>query len=270
MRWVIGDIHGMLTPLRVLVNHVRTVDSRAELLFVGDYVNRGPDSRGVIDLLLTLDNARFCRGNHDDVFDLICNGRSFVGRTSEEDRLASFQWFMQYGLDQTLLSYGADPEQLARVNAAPTAKAVRQLAALVPDPHKDFIRHLPGVIQDEDIFVAHAKWDPSAPTTPAIVPRLQRSEALRQEIIWRRFTREEVQRPKAWSRTGYFGHTPVQNYLPLGPDAESVPVLGPSVVLLDTACALITEGRLTAFCVETQSYVQSDRSGQILQSPVER
>jgi serine/threonine protein phosphatase 1 len=263
MRWVIGDIHGMLSPLRALVARVRSTDPSAELLFVGDYVNRGPDSMGVIDFLLTLGNARFCRGNHDDVFDQICNAKSFVGRTTEEDRLAAFQWFMQYGLDQTLLSYGADPEMLVRANAAPTAKAVRQFAALVPDAHKDFIRHLPGVIEDKDIFVAHAKWEPSDATEPSIATRLHRSESTRQEIIWRRFTSDEVRRPKSWGRAGYFGHTPVQNYL--GPDADSVPVIGPNVVLLDTACALITEGRLTAFCVETQTYVQSDRGGEIIE-----
>jgi len=38
-------------------------------------------------------------------------------------------------------------------------------------------------------------------------------------------------------------------------------VLGPSIVLLDTACALIAEGRLTAYCVESQKYLQVDRAG---------
>jgi hypothetical protein len=168
---------------------------------------------------------------------------------------------MQYGLDQTLLSYGADPQALLEVNLRPTARGLRQFTDLVPDAHRKFIRHLPAVIEDKDIFVAHAKWDPADSSEPTLVPRLQRSEALRQDIIWRRFTPVEVKQQKAWMRTGYFGHTPVQSYLPLGPDADSVPVLGPSIVLLDTACALITEGRLTAFCVETQKYIQVDRAG---------
>lgn len=264
MRWVIGDIHGMLTPLRALVARVRQDDPAAELLFVGDYVNRGPDSKGVLDYLLTLDHARFCRGNHDDVFDQIVNGRSFAGRTTDEDHLAAFQWFMQYGLDQTLLSYGADPELLLAVNEQPTHKGLRQLVSLVPEAHRQFVRHLPAVIEEKDIFVAHAKWDPHASTEPSLSARLSRSESLRQDIIWRRFTTPEVHAPKSWMRTGYFGHTPVQNYLPGGPDADSVPVVGQRVVLLDTACALIPEGRLTAFCVETQRYIQSDRAGQTL------
>lgn len=264
MRWVVGDIHGMFTPLKALVAHVRATDAAAEFLFVGDYVNRGPDSKSVIDFLLTLDRARFCRGNHDDVFDQILNGKSFAGKTTEEDHLAAYQWFMQYGLDQTFLSYGADHDRLLELNSRPTAKGLRQLAELVPDSHKHFIRHLPGAVEDKDLFVAHAKWDPSDSTDPSILSRLQRSESLRQDVIWRRFTAEEVRRKKTWVRDGYFGHTPVQNYLALGPDADSVPVIGPRIVLLDTACALIPEGRLTAYCVEQKNYVQSDRAGQIV------
>lgn len=261
MRWVIGDIHGMLTPLKALIAAVRAKDASAEWLFVGDYVNRGPDSKGVIDYLLTLEQARFCRGNHDDVFDQILNGRSFAAKTNDDDHLAAFQWFMQYGLDQTLLSYGVDPEQMLQVNACPTHKGLRQLTSLVPDSHRKFMRRLPAVIEDKDLFVAHAKWEPGDSTEPSIAARLAKSEALRQEIIWRRFTPEEVAGPKVWMRTGYFGHTPVQNYLPDGPDSDSIPVVGPRVVLLDTACALIPEGRLTAFCAETQEYLQVDREG---------
>lgn len=267
MRWVIGDVHGMLTPLRALADLVRADDPEAEFLFVGDYVNRGPDSKGVIDFLLGLQHARFVRGNHDDVFDQVINGRSYTGKQSEEDRTGAFQWFMQYGLDQTLMSYGAEAGRLMEIAARPTGKALRQLADLVPDEHKRFIRYLPATIEDKDIFVAHARWEPDESTDPSIFLRLQKSEALRQKIIWGRFTAEEVAMPKVWMRVGYFGHTPVLNYLYDDPDAVSVPVLGPQIVLLDTAAALGPEGRLTAFCVERQTYLQVDRAGKPLESP---
>ncbi|MEZ0265596.1 MAG: metallophosphoesterase, partial [Phycisphaerae bacterium] len=45
MRWIIGDVHGMLRPLETLLAEVRRVDSKARFYFVGDYVNRGPSSR---------------------------------------------------------------------------------------------------------------------------------------------------------------------------------------------------------------------------------
>src|SRR5687768_3911030 len=106
MRWVIGDIHGMLSPLENLLAAVERKDPKRELLFVGDYVNRGPQSKGVIDLLLSLSNARFVRGNHDDIFDQVICGQSIAGKPGEEHRISAFQWFMQHGLDKTFLSYG--------------------------------------------------------------------------------------------------------------------------------------------------------------------
>jgi len=78
VRWIVGDIHGMALALKGLVDGVSKSDPAAEWIFVGDYVNRGPDSRGVIDFLLKLANARFCRGNHDDVFDVLLTIKPMV------------------------------------------------------------------------------------------------------------------------------------------------------------------------------------------------
>src|SRR5689334_9048663 len=108
MRWVVGDIHGMLRPLRALVDEIYRRDAAPRLLFVGDYVNRGPDSRGVIDLLLSLPDAGFVRGNHDDVFDLVLHGSCYDTHGSAPDAGSAFAWFVNHGLDNTLTSYGAD------------------------------------------------------------------------------------------------------------------------------------------------------------------
>src|SRR3954469_4436327 len=105
MRWVIGDVHGMLRALQGLLAAVRAVDPAAAFFFVGDYVNRGPDSRGVIDLLLTLTGARFVRGNHDDIFDQVLNSDFYADNAAKGDRMVAFQWFMDHGLDSTFMSY---------------------------------------------------------------------------------------------------------------------------------------------------------------------
>jgi serine/threonine protein phosphatase 1 len=99
MRWIVGDIHGMLRPLERLVAAVRAADPDARLMFAGDYVNRGPDARGVVDFLLGLgDTARFVRGNHDDVFDQVLTGENFTGEIGSDHRAAAFKWFMQHAL----------------------------------------------------------------------------------------------------------------------------------------------------------------------------
>src|SRR4051812_36130141 len=108
MRWIFGDVHGLLAPLRTLVDEIDRVDPDAKLYFVGDYVNRGPESRGVVDFLLKLRNARFCRGNHDDIFDLVLNGLQYAESSPKGDRVAALKWFLQHGLIQTFVSYGAE------------------------------------------------------------------------------------------------------------------------------------------------------------------
>src|SRR5687768_11052256 len=117
MHWIIGDIHGMFRPLETILRPIPRLDPDAHLIFVGDYVNRGLDSRKVIELLLTLKNATFLRGNHDDIFDEILHSQSYCENDSQGNPLAAFQWFMQHGLDATLMSYGVDLfelDQLAR------------------------------------------------------------------------------------------------------------------------------------------------------------
>src|SRR5688500_8150372 len=106
MRWVVGDIHGMYAALSGLVEAVGRRDSAPRFLFVGDYVNRGPDSRQVIDLLLSLPSASFVRGNHDDVFDLVLHGTCYDAHSAAPDALAAFSWFMNFGLANTFTSYG--------------------------------------------------------------------------------------------------------------------------------------------------------------------
>src|SRR5882724_5134216 len=160
MRWVIGDIHGMLGSLRTLVEAVQNLDTSAQFYFVGDYVNRGPDSKGVIEFLLTLRNARFCRGNHDDVFDMVLSGTSYAPNGNLSTPLGAFLTFMQFGLANTLTSYGADWEILEKVERRPSDHELLELLQCVPESHREFIHKLEPVIEDADIFVAHAMWDP--------------------------------------------------------------------------------------------------------------
>lgn len=69
MRYAIGDIHGCNKTLQRLVKHIIQPSSNDHLIFVGDYINKGKDSCGVIDYLLSLENKTqtiFIKGNHED------------------------------------------------------------------------------------------------------------------------------------------------------------------------------------------------------------
>ena len=252
----------MIRPLEALLRGIRQYDDAPELLFVGDFVNRGPESKAVVELLMSLPNAQFVRGNHDDVFDQVMSGLSFAGKPGEEQRVMAFQWFMQHGLDKTFLSYGVAPEELRYTARRPRGSTLDELAASVPAAHRKWIRDLPLVIEGGDLFVAHAKWDVyTGIDDPPISQRVHAAENLRYNVLWGRYRMDEIEYDKPWSRTGYFGHTPVDSY---HDGAELIPVAGPRIVLLDTAAALVPHGRLTAFCHEQQSYLQAEANGKMV------
>lgn len=269
MRWVIGDIHGMKRPLIALVEAVRKVDRTSKLIFAGDYVNRGLDSKDVVEFLLTLDNAVFLRGNHDDIFDQVLNGDHYADNATRGDRVLAFTWFMKYGIDSTLLSYGLSFEYLTRIAREPSLEHLRRLVDWVPAAHHQFFRKLQPSYEEDDFFVVHGKWDIDTPTTrPSLADRLAAAPHERHRLLWGRFSEQEIQSAKAWGRTGVFGHTPVSTYTTAyraGSDQPlMVPVIGNQIVLLDTAAALGTDGRLTAFCVDTQKFLQADHFGQMV------
>jgi serine/threonine protein phosphatase 1 len=266
MRWIIGDIHGMRNPLARLLDEVTRVDAQARFYFVGDYVNRGPDSKGVIDLLLSLKDAKFARGNHDDIFDQVLNANLYATNASNGDRMVAFQWFMDHGLDNTFTSYGVDYAMIESCASRPTTERMRTMVEAVPEAHRRFIRELPPVIEEEDLFVAHAKWDPLEPDSK-LAEQLADDPAARHRLLWGRYSEEEIGATKSWRRTGYFGHTPVYAYAASQRtgDILMLPIAGHRLVLLDTGGALSAAGRLTAFCADNQTFVQTDHFAKLIE-----
>ena len=70
-RWIIPDIHGCLKTLKVLLENQLRITKHDEIYFLGDYIDRGPDGKGVIDYLMRLQseeyNVHFLKGNHEDM-----------------------------------------------------------------------------------------------------------------------------------------------------------------------------------------------------------
>ncbi len=260
MRWVIGDIHGLLAPLRALLDQISRRDSAPRFLFVGDYVNRGPDSKGVIDLLLSLTDAHFVRGNHDDVFDFLLNGQCYCDHPLVSEPLPVFRWFAQHGLIHTLTSYGVALTEVEGLLENPSEPRMRSLLHAVPASHRRFMRELPAVIEQPDLFVVHGSYAPDQPDDN-LARRIDADAALRYAALWGRFS-DEVTLKKHWSRTGYFGHSPVQNYGKLARGA--LPIHSEKIVLLDTAAALIPSGRLSAINAENGALVQVDPRAQVV------
>ncbi len=58
-RWVVPDIHGCLKTLKSLLETRIELTRLDSIYFLGDYIDRGPDSKGVIDYIITLQNNNY-------------------------------------------------------------------------------------------------------------------------------------------------------------------------------------------------------------------
>ncbi|WP_167852121.1 metallophosphoesterase [Hymenobacter elongatus] len=96
-RYATTDLHGCLQSFRHLVENVLRLRPRDELYLLGDYVNKGPDSRGLLDYLMQLPQRGYqvqcLRGNHDqELFDA-AQGRAHLAWSSQADRAMTLQIF---------------------------------------------------------------------------------------------------------------------------------------------------------------------------------
>lgn len=163
MIYAVGDIHGQLGQLDRALELIEA-DGDGPVVFVGDYVDRGPDSWGVIDRLMGLDNAVCLLGNHDRMF------RRFLddGTVTDPQIKSGLAWLhARLGGAQTLASYGvAVPDDLLEL----TATDRRDVGALqtaasqaVPRAHRDFLAGLPLMHDTGDLLFVHAGIRPGLP-----------------------------------------------------------------------------------------------------------
>lgn len=137
MAIAIGDIHGCLDPLRELVARL---PEDQELIFLGDYIDRGPHSAGVVRYLKQLARQRPCRflmGNHEWLM---------MTAIVEEEAIP---WWIQNGGNPTLHSYGVDFTRWPRLE---------QRGAFVAQD-RDFFSALELYIEDDTTIFVHAGID---------------------------------------------------------------------------------------------------------------
>jgi serine/threonine protein phosphatase 1 len=140
LTYAIGDIHGSLQKLRELMTLCRRhADGRpATFIFLGDYIDRGPDSRGVVEALIELqsrqpDRVITLKGNHEAVAVEVVDGDTDP------------QTWLREGGTATLRSYRVDD------------------ARDLPAEHVAWLRMLPLSYDDGERFFVHAGIDPDKP-----------------------------------------------------------------------------------------------------------
>jgi serine/threonine protein phosphatase 1 len=156
--YAIGDIHGCLDALLQLEAGI-IADARAEagekwLVYLGDYIDRGPKSAQVIDHLLAPPPTgfkRIClRGNHEAVM-----------LAALEDPLALDDW-LAFGGDATLMSYGVAEAQIDKLRrqAGSAASRVQVVKAHIPDEHLRFLSELASALSVPGYVFVHAGLRP--------------------------------------------------------------------------------------------------------------
>lgn len=162
--YVVGDIHGridLLARVHQAIDRDRTTANETTEIYLGDFVDRGPDSAGVIDRLLSrAEHVRsvFIRGNHEVMFE------DFLEGHVEPD-----EWRPVGGME-TLLSYGLDVRALVRAPRERWAAAAR---ALVPREHRVFLAGLTDQYATGGYFFTHAGIRPGVPLDEQVPDDLQ-------------------------------------------------------------------------------------------------
>lgn len=153
--YAIGDIHGRLDLLTRLHRSIATDareagPARNVVIYLGDYIDRGPDSRGVVETLtrqaLAGFESRHLRGNHDDWLLRFLEGTS-----------GGMNWMLNGG-DATLESYGVAVD--FRHSGGDLEIARQQLHERMPPHHASFFRGLEASHAVGDYFFVHAGIKP--------------------------------------------------------------------------------------------------------------
>ena len=151
----VGDIHGRLDLRDRLLEAIEEDDrargrAASEIIFLGDLVDRGPDSRGVVDRLMALAAGprpvRFLMGNHEEVF----------LRALEGD-VRALRFLIRIGGRETLLSYGIAEEEYRGLDFEDLARLAQER---VPRSHVRFLAAFENWIEIGDYLFVHAGLRP--------------------------------------------------------------------------------------------------------------
>jgi serine/threonine protein phosphatase 1 len=187
--YVIGDIHGRLDLLLMLERQIEldlaTAPDEVTTIFLGDYVDRGKDSAGVLE---KLSSGSFCTpivalcGNHEEVF------LQFL-----EDASVLASW-RQFGGLETLHSYGVDVSEAMR--GVGFDEAQRALADALPTRHREFLDRTLLSFELGDYFFCHA----------GVRPGVALNAQVRHDLLWSRS--EFLDFPGSFGKIVVHGHTP--------------------------------------------------------------
>jgi serine/threonine protein phosphatase 1 len=220
--YAVPDIHGTDTALvdvlaRIDADEAARPAARTVQIFLGDYVDRGPASRQVLDRLIARARTHeilMLKGNHELLFRDFTNNPAILGN-----------WGKFGGL-QTLISYGLKPS----LNPGPEEQRelARELELVVPPAHWQLIDQMPSSFSCGDFFFVHAGVRPGIPL----------SDQKDEDLLWIR--QDFLLYEGELEKFVIHGHTPVKE-----------PEIRSNRINLDTGA--YATGKLTCLAIEGDS-----------------
>jgi serine/threonine protein phosphatase 1 len=149
--YAIGDIHGRLDLLNLLIERIEQdiaarPQARTFIIFLGDFIDRGPESAGVVERLRTYNPSYatvvFLSGNHEEVLLRILAGERGI-----------FPSWLKFGGAECAESYGMDVAALRRLDEA---SALSLVQAKVPRAHREFLENCADTFRFGDYLFVHA------------------------------------------------------------------------------------------------------------------
>ena len=194
----VGDLHGVAEPLDRLIEKLN-LDQSDMLIFIGDYVDRGPESKRVVDKLLDLkmkyEHVYFLMGNHEDML---------LGSLGYPAVVSSFETWIYNGGSATLRSYGMSNDEILNLARMwDDAERGNRIIKLIPKSHIEFFKSLYLFVETESYFFCHAGVSPD-----------KTIEEGKQNIFDLLWIREHIGANNLkWEKKVICGHTPIEDVL---------------------------------------------------------
>lgn len=249
--FAISDIHGCYDELMALYKQLPIDPEKDRMVFLGDYIDRGQQTKQVIEQLIAWKKQyphwQVLYGNHED---LMLDTLLYQGR-----RYNSFDLWWQQGGKQTFLSYV--PE-----TATAYEKSIMQVKDVIPKAHLEWLAALPRWFADEQYIFCHGGLQPGK--TP--------EETDPYEMIWIRD--QFIDSHYDWGKKVIFGHTADgrgEYYNPLnawGTKQRLMPIVKANKIGIDTACCPPSNHFLTCLELPTEKFYHQESFNKQLEATI--
>jgi serine/threonine protein phosphatase 1 len=157
--YVIGDIHGKYSSLKMILSRITPLRKQDELIFLGDYIDRGTDSYKVIDTLVKLnnkyDNVTCLLGNHEK---MLLRALDLTDQDTNLNATLPGTLWLSNGGTATAFSY-AERKNLSRSEAL--SISLNRYVSIIPKSHLDFFQNLYSYYENDNYKFVHAGCDPN-------------------------------------------------------------------------------------------------------------